>query len=151
MSFCLPRCRVVAPSECHRAVVHAHKPGIGDGDAMGVSGEIGQYLLRSAEGWFGVDHPLDTAALGNCTSEGWQLCQAGKVAEEVEFPCVKGRLQFLQEQPPEQARQNPHGAGRNRVGRRPSVFRHTMARHLARCSAHADDSAGFAPSYGEPP
>ena len=31
---------------------------VGDGDAVGIAAEILEYVLGSAEGWFGVDDPI---------------------------------------------------------------------------------------------
>lgn len=31
---------------------------VGDGDAMGVAGEVAQHVQRAAERWFQVDHPV---------------------------------------------------------------------------------------------
>jgi len=33
---------------------------IGDGDAMGVAGEIAEHRMGTAEGWLGVDDPVLT-------------------------------------------------------------------------------------------
>ena len=32
---------------------------VGDGDFVGVAAKIGQHVLRTSEGWFGVDDPLN--------------------------------------------------------------------------------------------
>ncbi len=97
---------IITPEERDLVVGHADKPRIGDRNAVGAAGEIGQHLFRSAEGWLGINDPLDTADPGNMAPESGRLCQFGKVAEEIQPAGVKGRLQFLQKQPAKQPRQD---------------------------------------------
>ena len=33
---------------------------VGDGNAMGVTGEIAEHMMGTAEGWLGVDDPVLT-------------------------------------------------------------------------------------------
>src|ERR1039457_7226885 len=51
--------RVVLPFKGHAAIFHRQQPSIGDCNPMRVAGQILQHLLRAAEWWFDVDHPLD--------------------------------------------------------------------------------------------
>ena len=51
----------VAPAEAHLAVIEAEESSVGDGDPMGVAGQILQHMLGSAERRLGVDHPLSSA------------------------------------------------------------------------------------------
>jgi hypothetical protein len=44
--------------KAHLAVVETEEPSVGDGDAVGVAGQILQHLLGAAEWWFGVHDPL---------------------------------------------------------------------------------------------
>jgi hypothetical protein len=50
----------VPPAEGDVALFEGDEPVVGDGDAMGVSAEIAQGVLRSAEGALGVDDPVVT-------------------------------------------------------------------------------------------
>ena len=50
--------RVVLPAESDPVILEGHEAVIGDGDAMGVAGEITDDMLGSAERWFGIDHPV---------------------------------------------------------------------------------------------
>lgn len=61
---------VVPPAERDPIVGRSDQSGIGDGDAMGVAAEIGQHLLRPAEGRLGVDDPLIATNLGEQADEG---------------------------------------------------------------------------------
>jgi hypothetical protein len=45
---------VVFPFEGNAGLVEGDEAGIGDGDAMGVAGEIGEYRLGSAERYYGL-------------------------------------------------------------------------------------------------
>lgn len=48
-------------ARCDAIVLHADQPGIGDGEAVGVAAEIGQYLLWNTERRLGVDDPFPAA------------------------------------------------------------------------------------------
>lgn len=71
---------VILPAESDLAVRQADKACIGDRDAMRVAAEIGQHLFRAAEGWFGIDDPLDPPQLIELAGEG------GGFGERCEFP-----------------------------------------------------------------
>src|ERR1700693_5733679 len=49
---------IVLPLEGDAVVVAGDQPAVGDGDAMGVAGEISEHGLRSAERLLGIDHPF---------------------------------------------------------------------------------------------
>lgn len=56
----LTRCVVVAiilPAKCHAGIVGMHEPIAGDGDAVGITTEIGQYMRGRAEGRRGISDP----------------------------------------------------------------------------------------------
>ena len=48
----------VSPAEAHLSVVETEQPSVGDGDAVGVAGQVLQHVFGSAERRLGVDHPL---------------------------------------------------------------------------------------------
>ena len=48
----------VAPAKGNFLVGRGDKSMVGDGDAMGVAAQVLQNILRTTEGWFGVDHPV---------------------------------------------------------------------------------------------
>ncbi len=91
---------VVLVAEGHLAVLQGDEPVVGDGDAMGIAGQVLEDVLGVLEGLFGVDDPLLVAqrgeeplpgcGLGKCptaTHEG-QLALAIELrkAREVEAP-----------------------------------------------------------------
>ena len=59
----------VPPAEAHLSVVEAEQSSVGDGDAVGVAGQVLQHMFGSAEGRLGVDHPLSLAQRAQAGSE----------------------------------------------------------------------------------
>ena len=57
----------VPPAKAHLSVVKAEQPSVGDGDAVGISGQVLQHMFGSAEWGLGVDHPLLVA---QCVEQG---------------------------------------------------------------------------------
>ena len=89
--------------------------------------------MRTTERRLGVDDPFEAAGFGEQAGEGIGLCQVGEIAEEGQSPAIKGRSQFLQEQPAKQARQHAHGQEEPRPAGDPAraVGRDATARHDA--------------------
>jgi hypothetical protein len=52
---------VVLSLEGDTPVVEPDQAAVGDGDAVGVAGQVGEHRLGSGEGTLGVDYPLDFA------------------------------------------------------------------------------------------
>jgi hypothetical protein len=50
--------RGVPPAEGDVAIGEKNQSGVGDGDAMSVSAQIAQRMVRAAERWLGVDNPV---------------------------------------------------------------------------------------------
>ena len=49
---------IVSPAEGDAIVFEGHEPMVGDGDAMGVAGQVVENMFGAAEGWLGVDDPV---------------------------------------------------------------------------------------------
>ncbi len=49
---------VVSPTKGNSAVGYGNEAGVGDGNAVGIAGEIGQDLGRSGKGTLGIYHPV---------------------------------------------------------------------------------------------
>src|SRR5271165_1777680 len=81
---------VILPLEGPALLVERDEPGVRDGDAMGVAGEIGENGLWPGERPLGVDHPFRAAQRGERGVEGGFVGERGKVAEEGE---AAGRMQ----------------------------------------------------------
>jgi len=52
--------RIILPAERNLVTLEGHKTVVGDGDAMGIAGEITKHMMRSSEGWLGIDDPVLT-------------------------------------------------------------------------------------------
>jgi hypothetical protein len=99
---------IVLPAEGDVVIGDADQPGVGDRHPMGVAAEIGENLLGTTEGRFGVDHPVDAAKRAEPAGEGDRLGEVGEFAEETEVAVLERGAQFVEEQPAEQAREHAH-------------------------------------------
>src|SRR5260370_16883618 len=63
---------VVFVAESHLAVFVGEQSVVGQSDTMRVAAQIIQDMCRSAEGWFGVDHPFGLG--GGKSSTGGRRC-----------------------------------------------------------------------------
>lgn len=77
---------IILPTERDPIVGHADQSGIGDRDAMGVATEIGQHLLRPAEGRLGIDDPFEAADLGKLAVERSGRRQFGEMLKKLNLP-----------------------------------------------------------------
>ena len=84
------------------AAVEGDDSGIGDGDPVGVAGEVADDGLGSVEGPLGVDIPLDRARLAQHGLEGLAVGEVGDGAVEGEI----GLRQVLEEAVAEEACQD---------------------------------------------
>ena len=100
---------VVLPLEGDALFVHCDQPAVGDGDPMGIAGEIGQYSVRSGKGTFGVDNPVDLAQGLEPISKHLCLSKRLMFTEELQFAGTVGVAELLEEQAPEQSREHTHG------------------------------------------
>ncbi len=74
---------VVLPLEGDALVIERDQAAVGDGDAMGVAGEIAQYFRGSPEWAFAVDHPLTVTQRRQVGREGLRIGQRRVLAEEL--------------------------------------------------------------------
>jgi hypothetical protein len=51
---------IILPAESNLVMVESHEAMVGDGYAMGIAGEIAEYMMGTAEGGLGVDDPVLT-------------------------------------------------------------------------------------------
>ena len=91
---------VILVAEGHLAMLEGHETVIGDGDAVGIAGQVLEHMLGVLDGLFGVDDPLLVAqggeeplpgrGLGECptaTREGQLALRVGLCqARDVEVP-----------------------------------------------------------------
>jgi hypothetical protein len=84
---------VVLPAESDLAVAHGQESMIGDGDAVCVACQVVEYIFRSAERAFGVDHPLLTKERSQELGKGPLRGQWLEAAGEDELTLMEGDLQ----------------------------------------------------------
>jgi hypothetical protein len=66
---------VVPPTEADLAVLASEEALVTDGDPMGIAPEVGEDLLRTAEGALGVDHPFLPPELCEEGAESGRYCE----------------------------------------------------------------------------
>jgi hypothetical protein len=54
---------IVSPAEGDAMVLASHEAMVGDGDAMGIAGQVVENIFSTAEGWLGVNDPVLSAEL----------------------------------------------------------------------------------------
>ena len=79
---------VVLPFEGHAGFVEHEEPGVGDRDAVGVAGEIGEDGLRTGEGSLGVDDPCDRESSGEGNEH--EVLKPFIAIQRVQLPPGKG-------------------------------------------------------------
>src|SRR4029453_19044010 len=99
---------VVLPAESDLAVRDADKACVGYRDTMRVAAEVGQHLLRAAEGGLGVDDPLDPPQLVELAGEGGRFGKFRALSEEAELAGSERRVELGEEQPAEEAGEHAH-------------------------------------------
>jgi hypothetical protein len=55
---------VILPFKGHALTVEGDEPAVGDGDPMGVAGQIGEHRVGSCKRPLGIDHPCDRKSPG---------------------------------------------------------------------------------------
>jgi len=58
--FLLIAVGIIFPTESNLILFESHEAMVGDGHAMGVTGEIAEHMMGTAEGWLGIDDPVLT-------------------------------------------------------------------------------------------
>src|SRR4030095_9388916 len=93
---------VVLPLEGDALLVEGDQAAVGDGNAVGVTRQIGEYGLRSTEWPFGVNDPFDLAQRSQIGGECSAGSERGMIAKEAEAAGLVRGDELLQEQSPEQ-------------------------------------------------
>ena len=75
---------IILVAERDTMFVERDQPTVRDGNAVGVSRQIGEHRLRSGERWLGVHDPTLLAERRQVTEEGASLDQADVATEELE-------------------------------------------------------------------
>ena len=100
---------VILPFEANAFVVTRYQSAVGDGDAVGVAAEIGEYGVWSGKRAFGIDHPFHIAQGSEMFGEGCFIAQMLEFTEEVEASGLVRVAKPFEEQSAEQPRQHAHG------------------------------------------
>jgi hypothetical protein len=62
---------IVSPAEGDLMVGEGNETVVGEGDAVGVAGEVAEDMMGTAEGWFGIDDPVLTEQGAQESAEGF--------------------------------------------------------------------------------
>ena len=92
---------IVLVFETDSVFVERDQPAVGDGDAVGVAGQISQYRLGSGERPFAVDVPSDFAQRRQEGLEGGAFGEMTMRAEELQLTGSVGSEKLFQHQPAE--------------------------------------------------
>ena len=76
---------IILVAERDPMLVQRDQPAVRDGDAVGVSRQIGEHRFRPGERWLGVHDPALLAQRRQVTKEGTSFAQADAVTEEQEM------------------------------------------------------------------
>ena len=94
---------VVLPFESDALPVACDQAPVGDGDPVGVAGEIAQDFLGSAEWTLAVDDPFAVAQWRQVGRERFRVGQLGMLTEELKLPGFVSDGKLVEEQSPEQS------------------------------------------------
>ena len=73
-------------------MLEGHEAVVGDGHAMGVTGEIAEHMMGTAEGWLGVDDPFLTEQGAQEGAERFLVGQWSKRSGEGELALLESSL-----------------------------------------------------------
>src|SRR5215470_1057596 len=105
----------VAPTKGHLAVVERNQSVVGDGYAVGITAEVVEHILRTTEGWFGVDDPMFSKQWPAPRGEGLRLSEWRQIAGKVQLPSLKSRLEPVDELSAKYAPEHMDGEKESRV------------------------------------
>ena len=94
---------VILPTEGDMVLIHGDQTRVGDGDAVGVTGQVGQHDGRTGEGPFGVDHPFTAAHRFEPLGEGVGVGQGRELTEELQLTVGVCLGQAFEEEPSKQS------------------------------------------------
>ena len=95
-------CPLVFPFEGDALVGARDQAAVGDGNAVGLTAEIGEHRLGSGEGALGIDHPIDVAQRAEIIGEVSGIGKMAMSAEELQVSGLMGGDELLQKHPAEQ-------------------------------------------------
>jgi hypothetical protein len=92
---------VVSPQEADFVIGHGKESGVGDGNAVGIAGEVGQDLRRAGKRSLGIDDPVGLSCGAQQSGKQRGGLQRSQLAGQSKFVLVKGLFQTRQEFSPE--------------------------------------------------
>src|ERR1700681_1870129 len=107
---------IVLPAEGDVGLVEIEQAIVGDRDAMSVAREIGQDLLGTGEGLFGIDDPFDCAQGRESGGKCLRLVETDEIPKELRLTGIGCCHQTFEEQAPKQAREHVRKKGPGLVG-----------------------------------
>src|ERR1700681_2074901 len=96
---------IVLPAEGDVGLVEIEQATVGDRDAMSVPREIGQDLLGTGEGLFGIDEPFGCAQGRESGGKCLRPIETNEIPKELQFTGIECCRQTFEEQAPEQIRE----------------------------------------------
>lgn len=112
---------VIFPLEGDAVIILGDQAGVGDGDAMGISGEVSQHHLGPVEGSFGIEVPLEFAKGLDELGEVNRVSKVLMLAEELQLTILMGAGELFEEQAAEQSGQDTHGEEESRPAGDPAL------------------------------
>ena len=144
---------VVLPAEGDAILLERDETMVGDGDAMGVTSEVVKNVLRSSEGWLGVDDPVLGNELAQELAETFRPCEILERAVELELALEQELPESSRELAAEDAtenadgqeeawgRSNPSGAiEREASSRDDAMHMRMMLQVLSPCMQHTEQA-----------
>jgi len=130
----------VAPAKGDLLVGERDQSVIGDGQAMGVTAQIAEHILRASERSFRVDHPVSSKQWPEPCSKGFRLSEGLQVSMKGELAVMKGALERLVELAAKDSAKHLDGKKEvvawfdpaRAIGRQPTSWHHAM---YMRCSS----------------
>jgi hypothetical protein len=101
---------IVLVLEGDRFIIHRHESSVGDGDAVGVAGQVLEHLLGAAEGRLGVDDPI---VFDRCIQQPLEGIVALRADQLAALACA---FEQIDELAAEDFGESPAPAGRSRGG-----------------------------------
>ena len=83
---------IIFPAKDNPLAVEVDEPVVGDGDAMGVTGEIAEDMMGTAEGWLGIDDPVLAKERSQEGAEGFVIFERLESAGESELTLAESSL-----------------------------------------------------------
>ena len=84
---------IIFPAEGDHAIGKVDDPVVGDGDAMGVAGQVVEDMFRSSEWPFCIDHPVLTKQWPQKSKKGFLRGERLYAARKDQFSLVESALQ----------------------------------------------------------